>query len=140
VGAGGPSGPAAGSATASAVTAPPSVAAADGSVPKAYLGNWHGTLADYTGMEGPQTTDLTLAGGALNAVVGTVSYPDVGCGYDLRLVSAAATRVELYEQVTSGACVSEYVLLAPAGGTISESVYPGPPGGQPDFAGTLSKG
>jgi tRNA A-37 threonylcarbamoyl transferase component Bud32 len=110
-----------------------------GAVPEAYLGTWHGTLADHTGLEGPQTTDLTLTGGALNAVVGKVSYPDVGCGYDLRLVSAAAIRVELYEQVTSGACISEYVLLAPAGGTISESVYPGPPGGQPDFAGTLSK-
>jgi hypothetical protein len=116
------------------------VAAADGSVPQAYLGTWHGTLADNTGLQGPQTTDLTLTGGPQNTVVGTVSYPDVGCGYDLRLVSAAATVVELYEQVTSGACISEYVLLAPAGGAISESVYPGPPGGRPDFAGTLSKG
>jgi hypothetical protein len=110
-------------------------------VPAAYLGQWHGTLADNTHLQGPQAASLAMAGGAVNSVVGTVSYSTVGCGYDLRLVSATGTRVELYEQVTSGLCYSEYVVLAPASGGLSESVYQGPPDdGAPDFAGTLAKG
>jgi hypothetical protein len=47
-----------------------------------------------------------------------VSYPNVGCQYDLRLVSSTANQVELYEEITSGLCEPE----APPGG--------GRPGGQ----------
>jgi len=134
------SAPASTAAAAAAPTAPASTAPAS-TVPAAYLGQWHGTLADNTGLEGPQAADLTLAGGAVGSVVGTVSYPTVGCGYDLRLLSATASQVELYEQVTSGSCISEYVVLATTGGGLSENVYQTPPnGGQPDFAGSLTKG
>ncbi len=133
--------PNASSAPASAGPASSGPASPAGTVPAAYLGQWHGTLADNTHLEGPQAASLTLTGGAVSSVVGTVTYPNVGCGYDLHLVSATDSQVELYEQVTSGPCVSEYVVLAPAGGGLSERVYPGPPdGGQPDFAGPLAKG
>jgi hypothetical protein len=109
-------------------------------VPGAYVGRWQGTLADNTGLEGPQDANLTITGGGMNSVVGTVSYPNIGCTYDFRLVSAQPDRVTLYEQVTSGLCQSEYVVLTPAGSGITESVYAGAPsGGQPDFAGRLSR-
>jgi hypothetical protein len=109
-------------------------------VPPAYLGHWKGTLADNTGLEGPQAADLTITGGAVNSVVGTVSYPNVGCTYDFRLVSAQPGQVTFYEQVRSGLCESEYVVLAPADGGITENVYPGPPSGvRPDFSGPLAR-
>jgi len=109
-------------------------------VPSAYVGHWQGTLADHTGLEGPQAADLTITGGGMNSVVGTVSYPNIGCTYDFHLVSAQPDRVTLFEQVTSGLCQSEYVVLTPAGSAITENVFEGPPsGGQPDFAGRLSR-
>jgi serine/threonine protein kinase len=119
----------------------PAAASAAG-VPQAYLGGWHGTLSDNTGLEGPQAAQLSLTGGAVNSVVGTVTYPAIGCGYDLRLISSAANEVDLYEQVMSGACISEYVVLTPAGAGLTESVYSTPPDGrgQPDFSGMLTKG
>jgi hypothetical protein len=110
-------------------------------VPAAFLGNWTGTLTDNTGVEGPQAAQLTLAGGGLNSVVGTVNYPNVGCGYNLRLISSAAGEVQLYEEVRSGPCISEYVTLTRSGTAIAESVYASQPSGQqPDFYGRLSKG
>jgi tRNA A-37 threonylcarbamoyl transferase component Bud32 len=124
---------------ASAVVAS-SAGSAGAVVPGAYVGRWQGTLADNTGLEGSQGADLTITGGGMNSVVGTVSYPNIGCTYDFRLVSAQPDRVTLYEQVTSGLCQSEYVVLTPAGSGITENVFAGPPsGGQPDFAGRLSR-
>jgi hypothetical protein len=130
-----------GTATDSASAAATSSAGAQGdAVPAAFVGHWTGTLTDNTGLEGPQPADLTLAGGAVNAVVGTANYPNVGCGYDLRLLSSAANQVELYEEIQSGSCISEYVMLTRSGTGITESVYPGQPGGQPpDFNGLLTK-
>jgi tRNA A-37 threonylcarbamoyl transferase component Bud32 len=135
----------AGSATATpaapaASTLVASSAGSGGAMPSTYLGRWQGTLADNTGLEGPQAADLTITGGAVNSVVGTASYPNVGCTYDFRLVSAQPDKVTLYEQVQSGPCISEYVVLAPAGSGITEKAYPGlPSGGQPDFSGQLSR-
>jgi hypothetical protein len=145
-----PAAPAAGKSPAAAATvspaggAPAAAASATGpgggAVPSAYVGHWQGTLADNTGLQGPQAADLTITGGPVNSVVGTVSYPNVGCAYDVRLVAAQPDQVTLYEQVKSGLCESEYVVLAPAGGGITENVYAGPPsGGRPDFAGPLSR-
>ena len=118
----------------------PSTGPGAGAVPAAYLGHWKGTLADNTGLEGPQAADLTITGGGVDSVVGTVSYPNVGCTYSFRLVSAQPDQVTFYEQVQAGLCESEYVVLAPAGGGITENVYPGPPsGGRPDFSGQLAR-
>jgi hypothetical protein len=119
----------------------PASTTSGGSVPSAYLGKWHGTLADNTGLQGPQTTDLTLTGGAGGAVVGAVSYSDVGCQYQLRLVSTSAAAIELYEEIQSGACYSEYVVLTASGNGMTESVYPtAVTTGQPSFSGVLTKG
>ena len=135
-------------ATASASASASEVAASSGgssqnAVPTGFLGNWTGTLTDNTGREGPQATSLTLAGGAVNSVVGTVYYPNVGCRYDLRLISisAATHALELYEEIQSGVCMSEYVTLAHVGTGLTESVYASQPSGQqPDFYGELIQG
>lgn len=134
-----PAGQATATGSASAVAAcsagPPGQA-----VPAAFLGHWTGTLTDNTGVEGPQPADLRLASGAVNSVAGTVSYPNVGCGYNLRLLSSAANQAELYEEVQSGPCISEYVMLTRSGTGITESVYASQPNGQqPDFNGQLTK-
>jgi len=48
--------------------------------------------------------------------------------------------VTLFERVRPGLCESEYVVLAPGGGGLTESVYPAPPSGErPDFFGHLSR-
>ena len=135
-----PAGDATATGSASAVAASSAVTHGD-ALPAAFAGNWTGTLTDNTGLEGPQTANLTLAGGALNSVVGTVDYPTVGCHYDLRLISSASNEVELYEEIQSGPCVSEYVVLTRSGTGITESVYPGQPGGgqQPEFDGRLTR-
>jgi serine/threonine protein kinase len=114
-------------------------------VPSGFLGNWTGTLTPSTrfSFEGPQATSLTLTGGAVNSVVGTVDYPNVGCHYNLRLISisAATHAIELYEEIQSGPCMSEYVTLAHVGTGLTESVYQGEPNGQqPDFYGELTGG
>ena len=110
-------------------------------MPAAFRGNWTGTLTDNTGVEGPQVARLTLAGGEVNTLVGTVSYPNVGCGYALRLLSMAANQLQLYEEIQSGLCMSEYVTLTLSDTGITESVYASQPSGQqPDFYGTLIKG
>ena len=148
--AGPPAAPSAGESPATSATASPAGAASavaapaagpgGGAVPGAYVGHWQGTLADNTGLEGPQAADLTITGGPVNSVVGAVSYPNIGCTYDVRLISTQPDQVTLYEQVKSGPCESEYVVLAPAGSGITENVYAGPPsGGRPDFAGPLSR-
>ncbi|HEX7160615.1 MAG TPA: serine/threonine-protein kinase [Trebonia sp.] len=124
----------------SSAVAASSAGSAGAVVPSAYVGRWQGTLADNTGLEGPQAADLTITGGGMNSVVGKVSYPNIGCTYDFRLVSAQPDRVMLYEQVKSGLCQSEYVVLTPMGSGITENVFAGPPsGGQPDFTGRLSR-
>jgi len=114
-------------------------------VPTGFLGNWTGTLTPSSNFsfEGPQATSLTLTGGAVNSVVGTVYYPNVGCHYNLRLISisSALHAIELYEEIQSGICMSEYVTIAHSGTGLTESVYQSQPNGQqPDFYGELTKG
>ncbi len=88
---------------------------------------------------GYQTADLKITGGSVNAVVGTSSYTSGGCAYNLRLVGASATQVELHEEVTAGACEPDYAIVAVKDGKLIENVYVLSPGGPPDFTGTLAK-
>ena len=126
-----------------ASSAPASSAPASGSalsvVPAAYLGHWRGTITDNNGIEGPQTANLKLTGGAVNAIVGTSSYTSGPCSYNLRLVSLTTTQVELHEEVTAGACEADYAIVAVKDGKLTEHVYLFSPGGRPDFTGTLAK-
>lgn len=133
-------GQAAGSIPAAEVAVSP-LGSGQSGMPASFVGRWAGTLTDNTGVEGPQAAQLTLAGGEVNTLAGTVSYPNVGCGYSLRLISAAANQVQLFEEIQSGPCISEYVTLTRSDIGITESVYASQPSGQqPDFYGTLTKG
>jgi len=123
--------------------APASSAPARGSalsaVSPAYLGHWRGTLIENNGLQGPQTADLKLTGGSVNAIVGTSSYTSGGCAYNLRLVSSTTTQVELHEEVTAGACEADYAIVAVKDGKLTENVYVLSPGDPPNFTGTLAK-
>jgi tRNA A-37 threonylcarbamoyl transferase component Bud32 len=123
-------------------SAPPSPASGSGSalsaVPPAYLGHWRGTLIENHGFQGPQTADLKLTGGSVNALVGTSSYTG-GCAYNLRLVSSGTTQVELHEEVTAGACEPDYAIVAVKDGKLTENVYVLSPDDPPDYTGTLAK-
>jgi tRNA A-37 threonylcarbamoyl transferase component Bud32 len=126
-----------------ASSAPASSAPASGSalsaVPPAYLGHWRGTLTENNGLQGPQTADLKLTGGSVNAIVGTSSYTSGGCAYNLRLVSSDTTQVELHEEVTAGACEPDYAIVAVKDGKLTENVYVISPDDPPNFTGTLAK-
>ena len=121
----------------------PGSASASGSalsaVPADYLGHWRGTLTENNGLQGPQTADLKLTGGAVNAIVGTSSYTSGSCAYNLRLVSSTTTQVELHEEVTAGACEPDYAIVAVEDGKLTENVYVLSPDDPPDFTGTLAK-
>jgi tRNA A-37 threonylcarbamoyl transferase component Bud32 len=126
-----------------ASSAPASSAPAGGSalsaVPPAYLGHWRGTLTENNGLQGPQTADLKLTGGSVNAIVGTSSYTSGGCAYNLRLVSSDTTQVKLHEEVTAGACEPDYAIVAVKDGKLTENVYVLSLDDPPDFTGTLAK-
>ncbi len=120
---------------------PPSSSAATGpgAVPQAYLGQWSGTITDNAGIEGPQTAELKLTGGAVNSIVGTSSYTNGPCAYNLLLISSSGSEVELQEQVTSGACLADYAIVKLKDGKLTEDVYLVSPSGSPGFTGTLAK-
>jgi tRNA A-37 threonylcarbamoyl transferase component Bud32 len=122
--------------SASASGAPSSGAA---TLPQAYLGQWSGTITANTGAEGPQTAKLNLTGGAVNSVVGTVSYSNGPCTYNLVLVSSSGSGVGLQEQVTSGPCFSDYAIMKLSGGKLTEDIHLISPAGPPDLTGTLAK-
>jgi hypothetical protein len=119
---GGPGGPSAGA----------------GAVPPGYLGQWSGTITDNSGIEGPQTAVLKLTGGAVNSVVGMSRYTNGPCAYNLLLIGSTGSGVELQEQVTSGACLSDYAIVKLKDGKLTESVYLTSPSGSPGFTGTLT--
>jgi hypothetical protein len=115
-------------------------ASAGGGLPSAYLGQWQGTLADNIGLEGPQPAHLTIANGTVNSVVGSASYPNVGCTYSLQLTEAQAGKVTMHEQVQSGPCVADWVVLTPDGSGLAENVYSvSISQGRPDFSGHISR-
>lgn len=114
-------------------------------LPARYTGRWHGTLRNLNSglgaLEGNQAADLTLSGGTAGTVIGTASYPDVGCQYKFRLLSVRAHAVTIFEMVDTGVCVSEYLVLTPGGGGLDATVYASDPaqGGPPSFSGHLTR-
>jgi serine/threonine protein kinase len=125
--------------TASPLPPTPSTGTGTGAVPQAYLGQWSGTMTSNTGAEGPQTAKLKLTGGAAGSIVGTSSYTNGPCAYNLLLVSSSPAGVELQEQVTSGPCLADYAVVKLNGGKLTENIYLFSPSGSPDLTGTLAK-
>ena len=129
------------SASTASASGPPSSSAATGpgAVPQAYLGQWSGTITSKSGAEGPQTAEFKLTGGAVNSIVGTSSYTNGPCAYNLLLISSSGSGVELQEQVTSGPCLADYAIMKLQGGKLTEDIYLFSPSGSPDLTGTLAK-
>ena len=80
-------------------------------LPAEYMGVWEGSVAgSAAGPNGPARRDVpgagdttvTLGGGRVGAVVGTVAYPALLCGGEVWLVSATKERVQLGEVITYG--------------------------------------
>lgn len=135
--AGQPGGPPPGAASSGAASSGP---ATGGSVPAGYLGHWQGTLQDHTGLEGPQDASINITGGRVGSIVGTASYPNVGCTYNFRLDGVTASQVTIYEEITGGLCQSEYVVLSLSGRGLADAVYATAPGqGLASFTGQLAK-
>jgi hypothetical protein len=128
-------------ASATSASGPPTSSAATGpgAVPRAYLGQWRGTVTANSGLEGPQTAELKLTGGAVNSIVGTSSYTNGPCAYNLLLISSSGSDVELQEQVTSGPCLADYAIVKLKDGKLAEGVYLTSPSGSPTLTGTLAK-
>ena len=83
------------------------------SLPAEYLGTWEGTGVQVNpAAEWPMVVDLT--GGGVGEVVGTISYPSLGCGGDFVLRSAGGGAVEVTEDITVGTdvCVDGLTRLA----------------------------
>jgi tRNA A-37 threonylcarbamoyl transferase component Bud32 len=127
-------------------TTPTPAASGHAGIPDGYDGLWEGTLQDHTGREGPQDVELTLYGsgsgsGSGGSLVGTASYPDIGCDYTDKLVSAQPDEVILYETVQGGPCVNEYAVLTPSGEGFHEDLYvsnPSSGGAKPTLSGDLA--
>jgi hypothetical protein len=80
-------------------------------LPAEYMGVWEGRVAGpAAGPNGPAQRDVpgagdttvTLSGGRVGAVAGTVAYPALLCGGEVWLVSATKERVQLGEVITYG--------------------------------------
>ncbi|HSU18091.1 hypothetical protein [Longimicrobium sp.] len=89
---------------------------APGMIGRAFAGSWKGT-GSQSDHPGEWSIALTLADGARDAVVGTITYPSLDCGGDLLLRRADGGRMELRERITFGECVDHgIVTLTPASG------------------------
>jgi hypothetical protein len=84
-------------------------------LPAAFLGDWTGTgTQDNPPLDWPIA--MSFAGGGVGKVVGTATYPTLGCSSDLVFEGAEATlgdvpAVRLTERVKSGPCVDGTFML-----------------------------
>jgi eukaryotic-like serine/threonine-protein kinase len=89
------------------------------------------------GLDITPAVDLWALGATLyNAVAGRNPFDRQT---NLRLISSNTTQVELHEEVTAGACESDYAIIAVKDGKLTENVYVISPDYPPDFTGTLTK-
>ena len=71
-------------------------------LPATFGGVWTGTVRGPRTPPQPADALITLAGGRIGAVVGTVAYPADTCGGELWLVSASADSIQLGEVIRYG--------------------------------------
>jgi hypothetical protein len=84
-----------------AVGTPPPAKSQGEEMTPAYAAVWQGRAAQSSGAE-PSATLVTLAGGRLGAVVGTVAYPSRLCGGQLWLMGVHPGSILLGEMITYG--------------------------------------
>ena len=69
--------------------------------PPSYSGTWQGSISG-KGKPPSQLVLVSLSGGEIGGVVGTVAYPALTCGGELWLLDVTADSVVLGEQITYG--------------------------------------
>ena len=80
----------------------PSAAGQDGGLPEAYVGHWEGS-ATQVNPSAEWPLRITLTGGPAGDIVGTIDYPTLACGGELRLTPLTDEGgVELDEIMTYG--------------------------------------
>ncbi|GAA1796604.1 hypothetical protein GCM10009682_17920 [Luedemannella flava] len=109
-------------------------------VPAVLLGTWAGDLHQEN-IDRTYPATVTLTGGRVGAVVGTVDYPAPGCSGQLRLTSVSGTEIRVTETITKGSdCLSPIPLRlsVPAPGDLRYRA--GTDGGSnPPVTGALSR-
>jgi hypothetical protein len=78
-----------------------SVSAQDQNVNAAYVGVWSGTGNQVNGTN--WSILLSVVPGSTGSIVGTISYPSLTCGGELRLKRVTDNSIELSEKLTYGA-------------------------------------
>jgi hypothetical protein len=72
-------------------------------MPTVFAGVWQGTVSGERPVSSPAVdAAVTLVGGRVGSVIGTVAYPADRCGGELWLVSASADRIQLGEIIRYG--------------------------------------
>jgi eukaryotic-like serine/threonine-protein kinase len=79
-------------------------------VPASYVGVWKGTLSQAQILDYPVI--LTIRAGKGGSVVGSTSYPTLGCDASLTLLDTSSTSMTLDEETTSngGPCAAQATL------------------------------
>jgi hypothetical protein len=116
-----------------------SVSAQDQNINAAYVGVWSGTGNQVNGTN--WSILLSVVPGSTGSIVGTISYPSLTCGGELRLKRVTDSSIELSEKLTYGAgrCVDRGtdVLQLPANQKIAYSWLTAQ--GKQEATGTLIK-
>ncbi|GAA1742163.1 serine/threonine-protein kinase [Luedemannella helvata] len=117
-------------------TSPP----AESAVAADYLGTWAGDLHQ-ADIDRTYPVRVTLNGGRVGAVVGTVHYPAPGCSGELRLAAVGDEGVRVTETISKGSadCLTPVPLLLtarPSGELTYRAIIES---GNPPVTGTLSR-
>ncbi|BDA67649.1 hypothetical protein CAL7716_018150 [Calothrix sp. PCC 7716] len=85
-------------------------------VPQSYSGVWRGN-----GVQKNPSSEwsilIAITGGNVNSIVGTVAYPSLNCGGELRLRRVSTNSIELSESITYGACINNGIMTLKASST-----------------------
>jgi hypothetical protein len=115
------------------------VSAQDQNVNAAYVGVWSGTGNQVNGTN--WSILMSVVPGSTGSVVGTISYPSLTCGGELRLKRVTDSSIELSEKLTYGAgrCIDRgvNVLTLTSNQKVSYSWFTAQ--GKQEATGTLNK-
>jgi hypothetical protein len=78
-------------------------------VPLEYRGVWRGNGVQKN-PNSQWSILIAITGGTINSVIGTVAYPSLSCGGELRLRRVSALFIELSESITYGNCINNGIM------------------------------
>jgi hypothetical protein len=71
-----------------------------------YIGIWYAALVAQINPQESYSLRITLSGGRVGQVVGTIEYPSLECGGTATLQSIRENEIELLETITYGNCIN----------------------------------